>query len=87
MVGKKWGAPSRAARDRWHMTTVSHALNRKLRMNPRPPKQFWLKRLRAHWGATLDALIPMGYEDNAGFHHGSEPAMSSNPQSRQRIAK
>ena len=69
------------------MTTVRHALNGELRMNPRPPRQIWLERFRAHWAAAFAALIPMGYEDNAGFHYGSAPAMDFQSQYRQRTAK
>lgn len=70
------------------MTTFSHAPNGKLKTNPGPRKQFWLKRLCAHWDTALDALIPTGYENNAGFHYGSAPAMGDiHPQNLQRTAK
>jgi hypothetical protein len=30
------------------------------------------------WRATLAALVPIGYEDEAGFHYGAEPRHSAN---------
>jgi len=37
-----------------------------------------LRELKARWGAALAALVPMGYEDEAGFHYGSESQHSAN---------
>jgi hypothetical protein len=37
-----------------------------------------LKELMGKWRATLAALVPIGYEDEAGFHYGAEPRHSSN---------
>jgi hypothetical protein len=83
MVGKKWGASAHPVRDLLRMTTAGLAPNEQ-RMNPRPAKQFWLKSLRAHWDAALTAWIPIGYEDGAGFHYGSEQATHRRPRNLRR---
>jgi len=87
MFGKKWEAPSRPVRDLLRMMTAGHAPTGELRMNSRSPKQSWLKRLRARWNAALDALIPMGYEDKAGFHYGSKPAVGFHSQNHHLAAE
>jgi hypothetical protein len=55
------------------MTTAGQTLN-ELRMNPRSAKQLWWQRFRAYCDAALTVLIPVGYEDEAGFHYGADPA-------------
>lgn len=74
MVGKIWGADFCRVHDRARMTKVSHALNGRLRLSPQSQRLAWLERLRANWHTTFDALIPMGYEDDSGFHYGLESA-------------
>lgn len=74
MVGKKWAADFCRMHDLAHMTKVSHALNGRLRLNPQTWRLAWLERFRANWHATFDALVPMGYEDDSGFHYGLESA-------------
>lgn len=58
------------------MMTVSPALNGKLRANPQPVKRFWIERLNLVWNAVWNNLIPMGYEDQSGFHYGLESSLA-----------
>ena len=37
----------------------------------------WLTRIGAAWGAAMGFLVPIGYEDEAGFHYGEEPAATN----------
>jgi hypothetical protein len=57
------------------MTTVSPVLNNRRPSNPAlTPKRFILRRLLDSWRSVFDAALPMGYEDETGFHYGAEPA-------------
>lgn len=53
------------------MTTAGQTLN-ELQMNPRSAKPLWWQRFRAYWNATFEAAVPVGYEDEAGFHYDTE---------------
>lgn len=33
-----------------------------------------VKRITAVWGAAMDFLIPVGYQDDSGFHYGEPTA-------------
>lgn len=39
-----------------------------------PPLPGLATRIVALWNAALDAIVPLGYEDETGFHYGTPPA-------------
>jgi hypothetical protein len=66
------------------MTTVSHTEgsvpgtqtfppNGEGQIAPAPWSGIW-KRIAVTWHAATDFMVPIGYEDETGFHYGEMPA-------------
>ena len=59
------------------MTTASHALERDAQAG-RPgtfhERPGFAKRMAASWNAAVNHLVPLGYEDENGFHYGRQSA-------------
>jgi hypothetical protein len=71
----------------WRMTTMTHtqagvgngwmpAFHRSGKTAPATKSPRW-KRLGITWHAALDYLVPMGHEDETGFHY--DKTTKSNP--------
>jgi len=59
------------------MTTVSQMRNQEGQMNrtklfERLPE--YRRRVAVTWEAVVEFLVPLGYEDDKGFHYGKPPA-------------
>jgi len=66
------------------MTTVRHLSNKGVRpewpssrgdaVTAATPRPACLTRVVATWHAVINFLVPIGYEDEWGFHYGEPPA-------------
>lgn len=60
------------------MATASPILNETIQSHRRtsasPRNLAGWHRLLARWKAVMNSLVPLGYEDEFGFHYGEAPA-------------